>query len=213
MAIQFESYIGAACEVENAQNDLLLHGRLNAVFPFNGCTMEITSLDGSPLLRCEKDTAVKLHLFSNNYGPLFVGGRVVVADAKCWQVSDVQPVSKEERRGFFRIKIDSSARVHALDGPTVSARALSISLSGAMFSAKETYHKGDEVVLSDFHIGHDPIPFAVRCRVARIGNSTDEGTQYGCAFLRMAQTESDRMCRAIFELQHQAVRSRHPNRM
>ena len=211
MELMMESYIGAVCEVANEHNDLLLHGRLNAVFPFNGCTLEVTSLDGSPLIQCEKNTPVKLHLFSNVQGPLFLGGRVVVSDASCWQISGVESYSNEERRGFFRIKIDGAAKVHIVDGPTIPAHTLSVSLSGAMFAASASYPRDTEVILSDFRLGNDPIPFTVRCRVARVGDLTPDGIEYGCAFLRMPQEEADRMCRVIFELQHQAVRRRHPN--
>lgn len=210
MEVPFEAYVGSACEIENEHNDLLLHGRVSAVSHAAGCTVEVTSLDGGPLLQCEPETQVKLRLFSNTDGSLFANGRVAETGASRWKIAEVTPVSQEERRSFFRVKIANNARVHAINGATVPAYALSVSLSGVMFCAKTEFKIDQEVTVSDMCLGRDMIPFNVPCRVVRIGETTEAGTQYGCLFLHMAQAESDRMCRDIFELQRQAVRSRRP---
>ena len=228
MSEEIATYVGSACEVKNMQNDLLLNGRLNALLKEEGGLLEIVSLDGTPLMLHKRGEWVKLHVFNNEKGSLIAKGRVFGTSAQAWQLSEVSPYGNEERRGFFRIKTNCTAQVHRISEHDFPAQIRSISLSGALLVTAAEYALGDELVVTHLTLGDDSIPFTVRCRVARaeradaprpaaeqpVAAAAEEAAlpepeyHYGCEFMQMKQGEADRMCRAIFRLQHEAVRCR-----
>lgn len=198
-------------------NDLLFLGRVRGVRDNLSLTMDIVSADGSPLLSWRYGVPVKLSLYRSQGDMLVVGGKVYAANAECWRISGISAYQNAERRGFFRVQAYVDCSVQE-DGEHVEvvvpevekfpARIINISLSGVLFSSKHRFIKGEVVVLDGLRLAQDQKPFCIRCVVLDSDAQSAAGYMHRCKFLALDGKESDRLCKAIFYLQREAIKKR-----
>lgn len=208
-----EKYVGSACEVKTLENDMLFLGRVRNVVQGLSLSLDIVSSDGSLLIGSRYGMPVKLSIYKNSSNMLIVGGKVYMANADFWRISNISQYQNYERRGFFRVQANTdgfvSQETAGNDGAEeYSAHVINISLSGILFSCNNRFSENQIINLSAVRLGEDKWPFSFRCTVKRSDEESPMGFLHRCQFLDMAQRESDRLCKAIFSMQREAIRRR-----
>lgn len=209
-----EKYVGAACEVKTLENDLLFLGKIRNVVDGLTLSLDVVSSDKSPLLSSRYGVPVKLSLYKNASNMLIVGGKVYMANPDFWRISNISQYQNYERRDFFRVQANTDTEVfrESEEGeePTekFSAHIINISLSGILFSAERKFVEGQVLLLSPVKLAEGLLPFELRCQVRNSDEESPAGFLHRCKFLDMGQRESDRLCRAIFAMQREAIRKR-----
>lgn len=218
MEQKLEAFTGGTCEVRNMENDLLLRGRLDEVIN-EGATKSliIVGLKGEDLPVLRFGSRVKAAVRSKSGEVLIVGGAIYIANEQFWRLNNIVEYNNGERRAFFRVGAKAYGSVHPMgdedeerDNSEVEtqARLVNISLSGVLFATPAKFYESQRVYLSEFCLGSDPRPFAVKCIVRKCGGESAFGSLYGCSFEDLSDKESDRLCRAIFELERESLKKR-----
>lgn len=218
MQQSLESFTGGACEVRSMENELLLRGRLDEVIN-EGATKSLilVGLKGEDLPVLRFGTRLKVAMRSKGGEVLIVGGAIYIANEQFWRLNNIVEYNNGERRAFFRVGTKSTAIVHPMGTQTeeldnaeveAPARLVNVSLSGVLFATEAKYYESQRVYLSNFMLGSDPKPFEAKCIVRKIGGESAFGFLYGCSFEDMSARESDRLCKAIFELERESLSRR-----
>lgn len=208
-----KKYVGAACEVKTLDNDLLFLGRLRSIVDDLSLSVDIISSDDSPLFTWRYGVPVKLSLYKGPGNILIAGGKVYMANADFWRVSNIIRYQNFERRSFFRVQANTGGLVSRAceEGEEVEkyqACIINISLSGVMFSSAKQFAENETVVAESFFLAEDRKPFALSCIVKHSDDSPTGLFMHRCQFLDIGEMESDRLCRAIFSLQREAIKKR-----
>ncbi len=226
METTLKRYLNAICEVKNMDNELFFQGRLKAVSRIHPADREgedilaidIYPIEGMRLPIFSYDVPLKINILNTKHGTLTVGGRVYIANDEFWRVSSITAYNNFERRSFFRVNLSVDGTVEResdengfkdiSDTEKFPVKMIDISLSGVFFAANTRFNSGDRVRLSNIFLIDGEPPFNFSCRIMRTGGESLHGTLYGCEFEQMDLRESDRLCRAVFTLQREAVKKR-----
>lgn len=222
-----KNYMNAVCEVKNMNNELFFQGRLKAVsrinntdrFEEDSLAIDIYPVEGMRLPIFDYDIPLKINILNTKLGTLTVGGRVYIANNDFWRISSITAYNNFERRSFFRVNLSIEGKVEreadengfkdVVDGvDAYPVKMIDISLSGVFFAANAPFSLGDKVKLSSIYLVNSEPPFNFDCTIIRIGGESLHGILYGCEFDDLGQKESDRLCRAVFALQREAVKKR-----
>lgn len=213
MIKQLKDYINAACEIRTLENELLVIGKLHALIEHEsrGLSIEITPSDGFDFPIAAYELPVKITLFGGAAGKLTLGGRIFIANKKFWRVNRLEYLSNVERRGFFRIRLQSDGKAVLLkrnsEVPTqheqepFPVRITNISLSGLMLQTDQLIQINDTLDLSDIVLLKEEPAFSVTCSVRWISSKPGRPNRYGCHFEDVSDQKMDSLYTAIFKLQ------------
>lgn len=198
--------IGMLLEVLTEENDVLFRAR---VTDFDGNSIRIVNDSGEDMPTVVFNTGVKLR---GPQGVVF-RGTVCGSSGEMWKLDQLNNLSTEERREFFRQNISVAARVSRVktkDGAAsqenkVDCKLLDVSGGGVLVGCNAIYESGDELLIGNAAILPDMESFSFRCviRRAQKGRFTN---LYGCEFLKLQPGEQDRLFKAIFLLQRQEAK-------
>ena len=209
-----ESCINSACEIKTMENDLLTPARISAVSEEYGLSIEITSLDNRDLPAIAYNLPVKINIFNKEHGLISIGGNVFISNTVFWRITNIEKFGDGERRGFFRIRSSGRGMAYSVSGADPSSlqqidaqpfKLVNVSLSGILIESNAVYNINDDLYVYDMVVNQKGAPFSAVCRVKRIDARPDGGILYGCNFEDLNSRESDRLCKAIFDLQREAV--------
>ena len=220
LAGKIESYIGCACEVYSADNDLLAISKMKAVRTEPCLTVELGSSDGDYMPKLSAGTEIKICLISNKLGFMGLYGRVYIVHDNFWRVDEVRLLGDQERRGYFRVKNNSPARISPVSDDFKASDVCdtvyqgivtNVSLSGILFTVdvdKCLFKADTRLRVSGFCVGESPYRFTVFCRVRRVTQHPNGGRLYGCEFEKLENKESDKLCQALFAQQRIEIQRR-----
>ena len=211
------NFINAICEVKNMDNQLLLYGRLYQVIQDDAIILDIRSHDNKPVRFVEHGLRVKLSLSKQRSELLILEGSIFGVDDYVWRINNVVAIQESERRRFFRVSIDVMGKVEKNiqlapeDEILHDARLVDISLTGLKFASKSVFDKEERLHLTELSLQDKMPDFSFVCTVVD-SFKTDSGFYiYRCLFLNMNDRDSDFLCKAIFNLQSDIVKSRKLN--
>lgn len=205
-----EKFINSPCELKTMNNDLLSTAVIRTV---QDDYIEIVNpSDQLPLIHC--DTLVKLNIFNNDLGFRVMIGRVYLSDAGFLRIVDVQNLTDFEKRNFFRIKVNLSAKAYIMEDdlpPDGSLKSFpvhisDISLSGCFIVAKKKIDNGQRIIIN-INLPGD-IGMTICAEVQREQEvNYNNSTGYGCSFMDISSHQSDILCAYIFQEQREQIRN------
>lgn len=217
---KIRSYIGCVCEIYSVDNDLLALGKLKEIRTEPCLTVELISSDGGDMVKIGTGTEVKISLISNKLGFLGLYARVYIVHDRFWRADEVRILGDHERRGYFRVKNHSNARISPVNDDAKIGDACetvyqglvtNVSLSGLLFAIdvdKCLFKVDTRLRVAGFSVGESPHRFTVFCRVRRVTQHPVAGRLYGCQFEKLDDKESDKLCQAIFTQQRIEIQRR-----
>ncbi len=213
MQKNLNDYIGCACEVYSNDNDLLAIGRISNVRTEPCLTVEIASSDGGEMPKINLGGQIKISIINTKHGFLGLYGRVYITHDDFWRVDEVRCLGEHERRGFFRVKNHSPARIIPEENEETVYHGVvtNVSLSGLLIyiDANECLFKVDtKLKVTGFAVGENSERFTVNCKVRRVDKHPKSGRLYGCQYEDMDPKMSDRLCQAIFAQQRIEIQRR-----
>ena len=220
LADKISNYIGCSCEIYTADNDLLAVGKLKGLRTEPCLTVELASSDGGDIPKVNPGTEIKICLISNKLGFLGLYGRVYIVHELFWRVDEVRILGDQERRGYFRVKNHSNARISPVDDSAkltdpcdtvYQGTVTNVSLSGLLFAIdtdKCLFKVDTRLRVAGFSIGESPHRFTIFCRVRRVMQHPVAGRLYGCEFEKLDDKESDKLCQALFAQQRIEIQRR-----
>lgn len=194
----------------------MLIGKIKAALKDDkGAALELSSGDGEDMLTAAYGLPVKITVFSKRLGFLGLSGRVYIANNSFWRINEICLLGDNERRGFFRVKARTQASVigpnTANEAETFSCTVLNVSLSGLLFAVdneRASFPKGTELEVKGLRVRSEGEVFNISCKVHRTGNRPALGKTYGCSYLEMEGSESDRLCKEIFAKQRYDIKKK-----
>lgn len=214
------NYIDSACEIYSVDNDLIAVGKLKDVRTEPCLTVELSASSGGDMPKITPGTEIKISLVNTKLGFLGLFGRVYIVHDQFWRVDELRCLGEHERRGYFRVKSNSAARISPLEeedkidtlvDTVYQGTVTNVSLSGLLFAIdvdKCLFKVDSRLRVSGFSIGESPHRFTVICRVRRVMQHQVAGRLYGCEFEKMDEKESDKLCQALFAQQRVEIQRR-----
>lgn len=220
MTEQLKDYMNAVCEVRTMENELLVIGRIHTVIDQDscGCSIEIIPADGFDFPMAAYQLPVKITLFGSDSEKLTLGGYVFIANKKFWRISRLEYLSNMERRGFFRVRLQTDGKAVFLkrDGAVLSqpdqesfpVQLTNISLSGLMFQSEQLVQINDMLNLFDIVLLKDEPAFSVACSVRWVYSEQGRPNRYGCSLEDVSDKKMDLLYAAIFKLQRYEIQKK-----
>ncbi len=205
-------YVGASCEIRTMANDLLQRCKIKQVrWEKDTPTLVLVHATGGDLSVLRLGTPIKLSLRAPSLPAAVIGGQVFIANRDFWHVMHLEEFASFERRRFFRINCSGEGTAVKLsdgvDAKPMSVSLVDISLSGIRFATEEVFEMEERLFLA-FQLGNDPFPYELDVIVKKIIEGTNRGNHYGCDYLEMKESDSDRLCKVIFDLEREAQKKR-----
>lgn len=196
-------YAGMTVEVLTLENKLTFVGKVTR---FNGTTLTIRDSAEQELPPVVYNKAIKLRCFQGT-NTLVIHGQVCGSNGKIWKVDRLKNMFVAEKRAFFRQPVNLSVQVlcERLGDEPKRCHVLDVSAGGLLLRSREPYEAGDQLTVTDARIVKEEAPFSFNCRVQGIRPGDWSGHLVGCAFEALAPKEEDRLLRAIFTAQRQAI--------
>lgn len=190
-------YEGLSIEVLTLENDLTFQGRLERVRPEY---IQIRENGGGELPPVLLNKEIKMRCTPRESQVLILRGQICGSTQWFWRVDRIQILHVQEKRGFFRQRVNvGTSLIRMGDEEVMPCRLLDISAGGVgvVLQCTEELHPNDRILLKDAKIVPEEPPFSFHCRVRRV---VQQGGQwvYGCEFEDMSTREQDRLLRAIF---------------
>lgn len=204
-----EQYLQSPCEVKTISNDLITTGSIRVI---RKDTIEVANeLDTLPIVHC--DTLVKVNVYNNNIGFRVLVGKVFLSTPDFMRIIEVQNLTDFERRDFFRIKVDLTAKAYLIENDVPENGTLhlftihvsDLSLGGLFIKTKKKLEVGQRLVVNLVLLDSTSIAFC--CEVQREQPITVISNGYGCAFLDNSTRQFDLLCKYIFDKQREQIRS------
>lgn len=198
-------YPGAAVEVYGTENNLIFLGKIDRV---GEETIEIVEANGRYVPQVIYNTEIKVVSVASREEIAVLFGKVCGSTADMWKLDRLRFFCEQERRVYYRQKIDAGALVRRLaDGEyteEVVCKILDVSMGGVQFRCRETFHVGDRLLLTMPHLAAEEEPFILTCRIRREGGEYT----YGCEFEKVPAREHERLFRAILSAQRKEIQKR-----
>jgi len=191
-------YEGLSIEVLTLENDLTFQGRLERV---RENYIQIRDSGGGELPPVLLNKEIKMRCTPRESQVLVLRGQICGSTRWFWRVDRIQILHVQEKRGFFRQRVNVNTEVSwdKKEEVFVPCRLLDISAGGVgiVLQCQEEFHPDDKVYIRDAKIVPEETPFSFHCRIRRV---VQQGGQwvYGCEFEDMSTREQDRLLRAIF---------------
>lgn len=209
LSVNLADYIGCSCEIITMDNDLLQVGKIQSVLEDEkGTALEIAPSDGEEMMTAAYGLPVKINIFSNKLGFLGLGGKIYIAHGAFWRINEISTVGQNERRDYFRVKVNTHAEVigpvAANETDTFKCAVLSVSLSGLLFAVEDescNFSIGTELEVRGLRVQTDGSFFDIRCEVCRTDEHHALGKLYGCRYIETDTKDTDRLCQDIFAKQ------------
>lgn len=135
---------------------------------------------------------------------IYMEGSITPQPFHIWKVEDLVVTGISNDRAFFRLETDLEATATILTGMDAGeypCRLLNISVGGARIASERTYYAGEKFLLK-VRLMKDRDISAMFCQVIRIIEG-EHGTEYGCRFLELNESDQDRITQNIFAIQRQ----------
>ena len=143
-------------------------------------------------------------------------GKICGCSSEIWKLDQLESMFTKDQRSAFRQSIGTSIPAKCyrcswsgkIEETGTDCHVIDVSSGGLMFSSGETYETGERLVLKGVWLVESMDPFNFNCQVRRVGNLEEDGVtrRYGCQFAPMSDREQDRLLRAIFTIQREAIR-------
>ena len=207
MSVISELYVHSPCEIKTLSSDLLTNAVVKAVY--DDCIEIVNPSDVLPLIHC--NTQVKINIFNNVLGFVALVGRVFISSAQLMKITEVQNLVDFERRHFFRIKVNMSAKACLLNGDADSrghfklfaVNVLDISLSGCLIKTKKLLSIGQKLIIYMDILSETCVSFCSEVQREQLINENVHG--YGCMFLDSSDRQLDLLCNYIFQKQREQI--------
>jgi len=213
--VSLKNFVGCICEIKTIENELLVLGRISAVFDVEENSIEIVSSDGSDMPNVVFGTRVKINVFSNKFGFLGLEGQIYIAHNSFWRIYDIACFGENERRAYFRINNYSKAEVETEteDGVLLQYSCIvkSVSISGILIAVSDVecnFQIGTKLKVNDVAVGESQRTFDLKCIVRRVDFHSQHGRLYGCELQDMNELEIEKLCQAIFAQQRLEIKRR-----
>ena len=210
---------GSVVEVMSMTNKNIFVGTVEWV---KGNTIQITDSSGNVLPCAEYNSKVKLRAVSNAQF-LTLSGVVHGTSKNYWRLDDLQLLQTEERRQHYRQNTTLTGQVMCVNSlfgvtnnnddekaGTFSCHVVDLSTTGVRIRTDGTFEKGDMLFLVDIEVSPYEPALTVTAIVRRVINN-DEGTEYGCEFYGLSESESEAISRIVLDIQRKELRSRRAN--
>lgn len=210
MDLDITKYVGSTCEVSTMENDLLVSGRISKVITEDECSsVEVVDIGGRDLPHGVFDLPVKIRILNSELGNLVLGGKIFIGNEEFWRICGIRCYSENERRGFFRVKTMSPAKLLTEDQKNKSFKGniTNLSLSGLMIVVGDKeckLHINDKIKVIAYGIT-DKKELHFDCTVKQIRDHPVAGWMYGCELENMDRVQSDNLCKLIFALQRKEI--------
>lgn len=190
-------YEGLSIEVLTLENELTFQGRLERV---RNNSIQIRDAGGGELPPVLLNKEIKMRCTPRESQVVILRGQICGSTQWFWRVDRIRILHVQEKRGFFRQRINVSTKL-SRDGEEtfIPCRLLDISAGGVgvVLQCEEELHPNDLTFICDAKIVPEEEPFSFRCRIRRVVKQ-DRQWVYGCEFEEMSTREQDRLLRAIF---------------
>lgn len=211
MPVLTADYEGCVCEIKTMQNDLLATGIVNLIEEDG---IEIIGIDGEKLPLLHYNLPVKFTIFNNAAGFLMLAGTVYISSDWLLRIADPEELQNFERRMFFRINVETMARMRPIPNKEMTNEAIEatiepievklrdVSLGGFLFESADIYRMGDQFLVEFTLVS---VLRKFRCGVKRNAGESVVGfrrfNRYGCTYLEPTTAQQDSLCRDLFYLQ------------
>ncbi|NCE66132.1 PilZ domain-containing protein [Pseudoflavonifractor sp. 524-17] len=190
---QLELRPGMRVEVLTIDNKLTFLGKVDN---YRRGMLQIRGAKDEILPPALYNREVKLQFFQGSSIFVFQGA-ICGGNDDFWRVHELQIMSVEERREYFRQYINVPAKVERENhsGQT-QCTILDISAGGLLLKSKDSYEVGELLCITRARIVREEEDFSFTCRVRRV---VEEGSKrvYGCQFEALPSREQNRLLRAI----------------
>lgn len=209
MAAINDLYLNSPCELKTLTNDLLTNAVISEIR--EDYIQIINHDDVLPVIHC--DTMVKINVFNHKHGFVALVGKVYLSTPEFMKIIEVQSLADFERRNFFRIKLNASARAYLIEDDIPPDHNLKLfhvtisdlSLSGCFIKTKKQLKIGQRLVININLLSETSVAFC--SEIQREQQVTPIVFGYGCSFLDSSSKKSDLLCSYIFEKQREQIRN------
>lgn len=214
-----QEYLASLCEIKTMTNELLAVGQ---IIKIDHKALEIAAKeDKMPLLQFR--SVVKIAVHNSKSGSQILAGIVFLSTENFTRIEDVKPLNDFERRGAFRVNVDTPGRLYPvlddaeqdkldaelaqmddaeaasiLDAMALEIKVLDISLTGVRIQPNVPLLKNSRYVLEFSPIS---VPMRFNVIVQRELKSRNDEQQFGCLFYGAKPRLIDKLCKDLFELQ------------
>lgn len=200
-------YLHSPCEIKTISNELLTTGSISDIL--HGAIQICNDFDVLPIVHC--NTPVKINVYNNTVGFKVLVGRVFLSTSELMQITNIQNLIDFERRSFFRLKVTKKAKAcllptettEEIDTPEFEVTITDLSLSGLFINTERRLEINQPFIVT-FPLYGNEIPFS--CKVER-EKEVPHLNGYGCSFLDNTTHQFDLLCRYLFELQREQIKS------
>lgn len=208
---QLGLYPDMKVEVLTSDNKLLFMGKVEE---FENGVLQIRDGKDQALPPMAYNCQIKLRCFQGSK-VLVAQGIICGSSERRWKVDQLEIMSGEDRRAFFRQRIDAVAQMMPINetfdqkdglkkGKQVPCQIVDVSMGGILISSKERFQEGDWLFVSGICIATEEKDFSFICRIQRYLEVGDE-ILYGCQFKELDTREQERLLRAIFIAQRKEL--------
>ena len=199
-------------EVVTSDNYLAFLGRVDSI------------KDGAVILRDKRGDELPQVMYNREMRLSFkhdgettmLRGKICGCSSEIWKLDQLESMFTKDQRSAFRQSISTSVPAKCYrcswrgepEKKGTDCHVIDVSSGGLMFSSGELYETGDRLALKGVWLVESMDPFSFSCQVRRVGNLEEDGVtrRYGCQFAPMSDREQDRLLRAIFTIQREAIR-------
>ena len=210
-----QEYIGATCKIKTFDHFELATGVLNKVTKEPKLALEIGAQAGSRLLLQPLGLPVKILLLMKDQ-TYKIAGKVYISNENICTLTDITSTAGMEQRDYFRVNVNAPGLVKISNNKEEKAvqpeqeaqqwgiKLVNISLSGVKFSCAASFCEAEHVDLFNVRLSKHFPPFAFTGTVVdKHRGETDEQSIYRCKIDYQSQAFSDRLCKAIFEVERE----------
>ena len=198
-------------EVLTLDNRLTFVGKVDR---FSGKSIVIRESRGGELPPVLYNKEIKLRFFLGQ-DSLVVHGKICGSSKTIWKLDRLESRSAKEQRAFFRQRMSPNVKAVCtkLNGPELRegeafpCQVLDVSAGGLLMSSHTQYAVNDHLQITELHLAQEMDTFTFNCQVRRAGEREMGQIRYGCQFDTLPPKEQDRLLRAIFIVQREAIRT------
>ena len=203
-----KDYEGSVCEIKTMENELIAIGKIKEIsqkyIKINNEKKELQIVDYG--------TSIKVNVFNGKNGFRVLVGNVYTSTKSDMSVDNVINLVDKERRNFFRVDMEISAKVvfkkTAMDMyPTeADVTIMDMSLSGLSFKTPYTFSENHTLSI-ELNLNKNKNS-CFQCRILRIIGFENGEYQYGCEFVYSKSEDADLLCSFLFKKQREFLNNR-----
>ncbi len=202
------------CEVKSMENDILIVGKVKAIHDGVLPSVDIKVNAKESLINQPIGIPVKLSIKSGKNSTIVGGFLALISEEMC-KINKIGDTVSVERREFFRIRSHATGSItrfdkEANDDKSFQAKLVDISLSGIRFATDAFFAIDDTIEITGLSLVRSEVPFNFSCKVKYrddiMRREVLEGYSYRCTLEGVSTITSDRLAKAIFEMQRDQIK-------